>query len=156
SQTPLLDKRLVIRKVKGERGVEYHLKTTMPGNLLPEPLRRQFKRDDGSYCPSVSYVLIPSRERKLIKKLREELPVEYENLTVIRSSPMDKLAADLVATHGLAVLDGIKRRRINGRLRQVICGYCHTLILRGFVLNGHKVTRRKEFCSKACLMSSRR
>jgi hypothetical protein len=117
---------LVIRKIKGERGVEYHLKI--------------------SRC----YVLLPNRERKRIRALRENLPVEYQTLTVIKSSPMNKFAADVVAAKGLTVLDGIKRRRVNGKLVQMICRYCHTLIMRGFVVNGHRVNRNKEFCSDAC------
>ena len=134
--TPL-DVRLVIRKVKGERGVTYHLRFSRIGK------------------PGACYELIPNRERKRIKKLREELPVEHQTLTVVKASPMNKMAADLVAVHGLAVLNSIKRRRINGRLRQVICGYCHTPILRGFVLDGRKITRRREFCGDSCKMNWR-
>jgi hypothetical protein len=144
--TPL-DMRLVIRTVKGERGVTYHVRVCKPG--------KPFESWPDSW-PYVTYTLIPNWKRKLIKKLREELPVEYQTVTVGKSSRMNQIAADLVAGHGLAVLDGIKRRRINGRLRQMICGYCHTPILRGFVLEGHPVTRRKEFCSDACKMMKAR
>jgi hypothetical protein len=67
--------------------------------------------------------------------------------------------------------------RIKGVVQQVICGHrvlladnvhgkvrykvhyqggCHTPMLFGFILDGHKVTRRKEFCSDACKMKSAR
>jgi hypothetical protein len=144
---PPSDVRLVIRKTKGERGVTYHVKVSRLG--------KPFESWPGSH-PYVTYELIPNWKRKLIRKLREELPVEYQPATVgkavsvVKSSPMNKLAADLVAARGLAVLDDIKRRRINGRLRQMICDCCHTPILRGFKLDGVKVTRKKEFCSTAC------
>jgi hypothetical protein len=135
------DERLVVTKIKGERGIEYHLKITRTG--------KPFESWPNSR-PYVSYVLVPNRERKRIRELRENLPVEYQTLTVIKSSPMNKFAADLVAAKGPAALDGIKCRRVNGRLRQMICKYCHILIMRGFVVNGHKVNRNKEFCSDAC------
>src|SRR5262249_31595288 len=109
--------------------------------------------------PYVTYELIPNRERKLIKKLCEELPVEEEEESIIEiesPSAMNRFAAGLVAAKGLAVLDGIKRRRVNGRLCQMICKYCRTPIMRGFVVNGHKVNRNKEFCDDACAINFKR
>jgi hypothetical protein len=140
-----LDARLVIRKVKGERGVTYHVKVRQPG--------KPFESWPDCWPSYVTYTLIPNRERKLIRKLRKELPVEDETdqtVTVVKSSLMNQIGADLVAGHGLAVLDGIKRHRIKGRLHQMICKHCRTPILRGYLVGGQKVTRRKKFCSDAC------
>src|SRR4030095_8418352 len=69
---------VVKRKIVGERGVEYRLK---PGRI------------------------VPNSERKLIRELCAELPVEYEALTVIRDSPMRKLIAQV----GVDILNDVKR-----------------------------------------------
>lgn len=129
---PQFNVRLVARKVKGQRGVEYHLRVQRVGSR------------------NVSYALL--RGRKRIKELRDELGEERQTLVVVKSSAANKLIAAL----GVGVLDGVKRRRVNGRLRLAICGYCHTPLLRGFILAGHKLTRRKEFCSDACKMKDNR
>src|SRR4029453_3511149 len=44
----------------------------------------------------------------------------------------------------------IQCRKVNGRVRPILCEYCHVPILCGFVLNGHKVKRRKKFCCDGC------
>lgn len=49
----------------------------------------------------------------------------------------------------------IWRRRMNGRVRQVLCKTCHTPLLIGYFVNGHKITRRRKFCEDACKMRMR-
>ena len=49
----------------------------------------------------------------------------------------------------------IPRRRMNGRVRQVLCKTCHTPLLIGYFVYGHKITRRRKFCKDACKMRMR-
>jgi hypothetical protein len=37
-----------------------------------------------------------------------------------------------------------------------LCDTCHTLLIRGFKINGSRITRAKEFCDKACQMRAER
>jgi hypothetical protein len=66
---------------------------------------------------------------------------------------MNRLVADLIAKKGIKVLDRIKRRKVGGKLRLMVCAYCRTPILRGFRLNGELITRAKVFCSNSCKMN---
>jgi hypothetical protein len=56
-----------------------------------------------------------------------------------------------------AIYDAIiPRQKVNACVKQIICKQCHTPMLFGYMLNGHKVTRRKEFCADGCKMKRTR
>jgi hypothetical protein len=53
------------------------------------------------------------------------------------------------------------RRRVDGRLKQILCGWCRRPILFGYMLDGHKIRRRlskdgSRFCDAACKMNRKR
>lgn len=50
----------------------------------------------------------------------------------------------------------IRPIRVKGRVRQILCKTCHTPLLIGYYVEGHKVTRKKEFCGDACRMMAER
>jgi len=60
-----------------------------------------------------------------------------------------RILHDLGAIYG-AIIPHIKMDR---RVRQILCKQCHTPMLFGYIVNGHKVTRRKEFCEDSCKMN---
>jgi hypothetical protein len=37
-----------------------------------------------------------------------------------------------------------------------LCGTCRTLLIRGFKINGSRITRTKTFCNRACQMKAER
>src|SRR4030095_12512855 len=47
-------------------------------------------------------------------------------------------------------------RRRKKNWRKQLCGWCHTPLLVGYFLDGHQITRAKEFCSDACKMKDNR
>ena len=62
-----------------------------------------------------------------------------------------------LGTNDLGVITGaIVSRRRGVSWRKQLCGWCHTPLLIGYSLNGHQITRAKEFCSDACKMNKRR
>jgi hypothetical protein len=186
----LVDEWLVARKVKGERGMTYHLARAWRDLKAPE------KR------PVVLYTLVPGRSK--IKALREELRIEPQTLVNIEETPMRRLLAALMMAfykkeyglpdwadsrewrsnlrlakqrlkgkpktilQDLALIRAaiIPHVRINGGLRRIVCRYCRTPTLVGYVLDGKKITRRftfskktqerNRFCGDACKMKWRR
>jgi hypothetical protein len=72
-------------------------------------------------------------------------------------------AKDLIRRRKLASNDGlaeitlaiIPRRRAKNWRKQ-LCGWCHTPLLIGYFLDGHQITRAKEFCGDACKMNEQR
>jgi len=71
-------------------------------------------------------------------------------------------AKDLVGKRRLTANDlgeitnAIIPRRRAKNWRKQLCGWCHTPLLIGYSLDGHKITRAKEFCSDACKMNKAR
>jgi hypothetical protein len=71
-------------------------------------------------------------------------------------------AKDLISRRKLATSDlgditgAIIPRRREKNWRKQLCGWCHTPLLIGYSLNGHKITRAKRFCSDACKMNQQR
>jgi hypothetical protein len=44
----------------------------------------------------------------------------------------------------------VPRRKVKGRIKQIICKRCHTPLLFGFILDGQKITHRRDFCGASC------
>jgi hypothetical protein len=53
-----------------------------------------------------------------------------------------------------AIVSAIIPRRREKNRRKLRCKCCHTPILFGYILDGRKITRGKEFCSDACRAKS--
>ena len=153
-----INERLLIRKFKGTRGKSVCLERFF--------LDRQTKKRGRE----VEAVSSPAR----IKKLKGELPVEYETFIDMKDSPQWRLLGALskaIFDHddscpagmepdewrfnlkrakqlmrekgvrngqrdqlGIATAILPPRRRVNGRLKRIICGWCRRPILFGYML----------------------
>ncbi len=58
--------------------------------------------------------------------------------------------------HSLGKIVAVLLRRYRRRKKQDLCRSCHTPILVGYLLDGHKVTRRRKYCDEGCKMRDAR
>src|SRR5262249_32609427 len=161
--------RLIVQRVRGERGKQYLIRwrDILNDCVWYESLSpRRFKKLSadpilGEHIERQQLIpLKSSRMNQLLAALGKAIishnydcpdgidPKEWSvNLRHAKSRLKPNSDGDVYSKIGGWI-------KINGRVQQILCSWCRTPLLFGYLLDGSKVKRRKEgFCWNACKMN---
>jgi len=179
----LLYERLIISKTKGERGGQrervYHARSYFNGKTGKRVTRREVVSRPSEIRRLKQELRVEDEEISTIKNRpmrdmllaigmavfsgRNERPKGIEpkhwrhNIHLAKTQLRERGLKRDQRSLGEICIAIIPPPKVKSRVRQFLCKTCHTPLLIGYYVEGHKITWKKKFCSNACrTMKARR